>query len=168
MKLKRTLPILLAFFFSWPAWVQAQAGYTSANFLKLGMGARAIGMAGSFTALSDDATAIYWNPAGLDLTRGTDISLTHSDYLQGVKIDFIALSQSLGDDGALGVGFSGLGLDPFASTLENSGGFYSGTGGPVNVSDWNFSIGYSNRLSRFMGGDFFQNTLVGLKLNVVG
>src|ERR1700722_16563284 len=87
-----------------PSGAWAAAGYTSANFLKLGMGARAIGMANSFTAVADDSTAIYWNPAGLDQAWGTQLSLTHSEYLQGVKIDFLSLSQSWGDDGALGIG----------------------------------------------------------------
>jgi len=39
-------------------------GTTGSTFLKLGAGARAIGMGSAFTGLSDDATAIYWNPAG--------------------------------------------------------------------------------------------------------
>jgi outer membrane protein OmpA-like peptidoglycan-associated protein len=147
------------------AW--ADAGYTSANFLKLGMGARAIGMANSFTAVADDSTAIYWNPAGLDQAWGTQLSLTHSEYLQGVKIDFLSLSQSWGDDGALGIGFSGLGLQPFLSTLENSSGAYAGTGGAVNVSDWALSVGYANRLGKLAGSSLFQNTLVGLKVNIL-
>ena len=40
-------------------------GTTTANFLKLGAGARAEAMGGAYAAVADDATALYWNPAGL-------------------------------------------------------------------------------------------------------
>ena len=35
------------------------------EFLRYGVGARALGMGRAFTAVADDATAIYWNPGGL-------------------------------------------------------------------------------------------------------
>lgn len=40
-------------------------GETGAQFLKIGVGARACAMGEAFGAVADDATAIYWNPAGL-------------------------------------------------------------------------------------------------------
>jgi len=151
-----------------PGLVRAQAGFTSANFLKIGMGARASAMADSFIAVSDDATAIYWNPAGLYQAQGTQISLTHNVWLQGVNIDFIAISQNLGAGGAIGLGFTTLNLQSFTSTTEDSTGSFAGYGPQVTAGDWALTGGYSNLLSRFIPDRFFQNTLVGISVNVVG
>lgn len=43
--------------------------------LGMGVGARAIGMAGAFTAVADDATAYFWNPAGLTQVEGHQLFL---------------------------------------------------------------------------------------------
>ena len=37
------------------------------SFLSSGFGARALGMGGAFTALADDSSAMYWNPAGISV-----------------------------------------------------------------------------------------------------
>jgi tetratricopeptide (TPR) repeat protein len=46
-----------------PAW--AGVGGTGAEFLKLGGGARPLAMGEAYTALADDSSSIFWNPAGL-------------------------------------------------------------------------------------------------------
>jgi len=42
-----------------------RAGTSSGTFLKIGVGARAVGLGESFVAVANDPSAIYWNPAGL-------------------------------------------------------------------------------------------------------
>jgi len=44
-------------------------GTATAQFLKLGVGARADGMGGAYSAVADEATALYWNPAALTRIR---------------------------------------------------------------------------------------------------
>lgn len=43
----------------------------------LQMGARGLGMGGAFTAIADDASAAYWNPAGLASVKDLTLSETH-------------------------------------------------------------------------------------------
>lgn len=49
-----------------------------------GIGPRAMGMGGAFTAIADDASAAYWNPAGLSQVNAYEISLSSAPiYFQG-------------------------------------------------------------------------------------
>jgi hypothetical protein len=54
------------------------AGTTAANFLTLGAGARALGMAGASLGLGEDAGAAAWNPAALGWVNGTEAALSHA------------------------------------------------------------------------------------------
>jgi len=60
------------------------------SFLKIGVSGRATGMAEAFTAVTDDATATYWNPAGLMLAKDNHLSLTHNEWLDDVRSEYAA------------------------------------------------------------------------------
>lgn len=47
-------------------------------YLKIGVGARALGMGGAFVAVSDDGSASFWNPAGLVQLNKNSITTMHS------------------------------------------------------------------------------------------
>jgi long-subunit fatty acid transport protein len=66
--------LLIAFvFISSAVFAQGQAGMDIAT-LKAGVGARALGMGGAFTAVADNADAPYWNPAGLGTVDKNEIT----------------------------------------------------------------------------------------------
>lgn len=46
---------------------------------ELESGIRAIGMGGAYTAVSDDAGALYWNPAGLQQTKQQEVQLMRTE-----------------------------------------------------------------------------------------
>jgi len=50
-------------------------------FLMISPGARAAGMGQTFCAVADDATAIYWNPAGLAFQRGGEVTTMFARWL---------------------------------------------------------------------------------------
>jgi len=49
------------------------------EFMKIPVGARAIGMGGAFSAVTDDATAPYWNPAGMVYLPYREAMLQHAE-----------------------------------------------------------------------------------------
>src|SRR2546428_575593 len=72
---------------------EARATKYGGEFLKVPVGARAVGMGGAFVAVADDATAPWWNPAGLVFLPYREVipqhserfgSLVNHDYLGGV------------------------------------------------------------------------------------
>jgi len=55
------------------------------DFLSLGSGARALGMGSSYVAVADDATAAYYNPAGLTGLASRELNLMHSEQFGGLE-----------------------------------------------------------------------------------
>ncbi|KPJ60112.1 MAG: hypothetical protein AMJ46_08380 [Latescibacteria bacterium DG_63] len=83
---------------------------TGLTFLKIGVGARASAMGSAHLAVASDATSLYWNPAGLALVEGLDLHLSHNEWFQDVRYEFLSVAKRWGAHG-FGVGFSGLYMD---------------------------------------------------------
>ena len=62
-----------------------KVGTIGGQFLKLGVGARAQAMGGAFVSVADDATAIYWNPAGIARINRSVVSVNHLSWLAGIS-----------------------------------------------------------------------------------
>jgi hypothetical protein len=66
------------------------------EFLATGFGARALGMGGAFVSIADDASAVYWNPAGLIQLEQSQILFMHSERFGNlVDYDCISLARPL-------------------------------------------------------------------------
>jgi outer membrane protein OmpA-like peptidoglycan-associated protein len=158
--------------FAPPQLIEAQtvsgAGSTSTNFQKIGMGARAAGMGNAFTGVADDVTAIFWNPAGLILAKGTQFNFTQGIWLQGVSDEYFAFSQNIDQDGAFGGSLEYLGTGSFPGALENPDGSYGGVGPDISASNYYATLAYAQRLGNWIPGDFFKRSLLGLEASAVG
>lgn len=67
-------------------------GATASGILTEGFGARALGMGGAFTAVADDPTAVYWNPAGLAQQTGRGLSIGLYSMSTWMKMDHGAMN----------------------------------------------------------------------------
>ena len=78
---------------------QSVAAKYTADFLTLGVGARALAMGGAGTALSDNAYASYWNPAGLGQLTRYEVSFMHSTLNGEDAYDFVSYIHPLKNRG---------------------------------------------------------------------
>jgi hypothetical protein len=79
------------------------SGTTAFNFLKIGLGARPVGMGSAFTAVADDATAAYWNPAGLMSVVGAEALAGYVSYVAGINSGFAAYTRPFGEKARIAV-----------------------------------------------------------------
>lgn len=72
---------------------QGTAGQAG-EFLRFGVNARALAMGRAFTAVADNANAVYWNPAGLYnvIQEGVSFTLMYSKLFEGADYHFGALA----------------------------------------------------------------------------
>jgi hypothetical protein len=104
----------------------AGAGSDGAAFLKIEAGARAAGMGGAFTAVADDASSVFYNPAGPALVRSKEIMLAHNEWLAGLRNEHAAYVHPVSSRLTLFTGVTALiipSLAKYDSMGNNTGSF---------------------------------------------
>ena len=88
----------------------ADPGDAGALFLRVGMGARASAMGEGFTAVAEDASSVYWNPAAMAVVLNTNPMFAHSESFLSSRLEQIALTHET-DYGTIGLMFTGQYMD---------------------------------------------------------
>ena len=86
--------------------IHENAGTRAMTFLKIGVGAKAMGMGESQVAATDDLYASYWNPAGLTRLQNPQIALMHNEWFAGINHEFVGFALPLGNVGTVGASAS--------------------------------------------------------------
>ncbi|MFH1379609.1 MAG: PorV/PorQ family protein [bacterium] len=134
-------------------------GTTGAQFLKIGIGARPVGMGYAYSAVADDLNALYYNPAGLANQKDRQATASYLSYWQDVSIGFLAYSQQL-FKGTFGVGLSYLsigGIEKRSLSFVNDTNNAAGDDlpeGKFGASDAALYLSYANKelLGQFVEG----------------
>lgn len=131
----------------------AGPGATSANFLKIPVGARQAATGASFTAVADDPTAAYYNPAGLAQIDRAQALFSHNRYFEDITQQWFGAALPFGRS-TLAFSLNYLSVPPFPS--------YSATDtrtGSVSAYDMAAAVSYAGR--RELDNDSFAAILYG-------
>ena len=137
-----------------------RAGTAAAQFLKIGVGGRATAMGESFVAVANDASALYWNPAGIVQFKRNELILSHVEWLVDIKHEFVGYVHQINSVSAIGVQIISLHTEDMPVTTEFQP---RGTGEFFTFSDVLFGVTYASNLTdRFSFGGtikYFDETL---------
>jgi hypothetical protein len=160
--------LLLGSFAVSPAAAKQSFGQASDVF-NIGAGARAMAMGGAFTGLSDDASAPYFNPAGLAFLDEHQLMVMHAPLFLDTRFNYLSSAHPFGDKwGAVAISDALLTSDGFA--VRDASNVLIDNDGKLNK---NAIFGsYARKLNqRFSAGvnvKLIQQKIVGMSDNAVG
>ncbi len=145
-----------------------RAGISTAQFLKIGVGGRATALGDAFVAIANDASALYWNPAGLTQFQNNQVFFSHNKWLVDINHDFLGAVYHLDETNSFGVSLTALTMQKMPVTTEFAP---FGTGEYFGFSDLAIGISYSRKMTeQFSFGAtirYIEETLDKLKMRGV-
>jgi hypothetical protein len=152
--MKKFIIILAAVFsatiFTAPAHsVMKKVGQTGLQFLKVDMVPRAAAMGGAYTMVGNDASAMFYNPAGIGkMQHKFDFFSGRTQWIAGINYTAAGIAKDLGNWGAVGVSaiFCDYGDDMIGTQVASNEKGYLKTGS-VDVGAYAFGLTYAKSLT---------------------
>jgi hypothetical protein len=134
----------------------------SNEFLAIGIGADALGLANSVVAQTSNVSSAYWNPAGLTaVDKWLEIGLMHSEYFAGIaKYDYLGLAHSLDEKSTIGFTAVRFAVDDIPNTtqlIDNNGNVDYDRITTFTAADYGFLLSYARKMNMeglSIGGSF--------------
>lgn len=175
--MKKFLLVILFLFALMQSQVFSQVtktGTTAAKFLSIGIGARANAMGGAFTSIANDASALYWNPAGVASLTDFEAMFTYTSLYKdlNININYVAIVLPAGEMGNFGVSVTALDYGEMnVTTVE----FPEGTGERFSASNYAFALSYARNITddfaagvtvKYILEDIFNSSANGVAFDV--
>ena len=148
--MKKCLLIISLFFVLFaqdqPIEFESKVGTTIANFLKIGVGPRAVAMGSAFSAVANDASAVYWNPAGIIYVDRSDLFTGYMDWIIDLELHQVSFVRNHNNIGSFGISINTLKMDDIeVTTLSDP----EGDGTYAGASDLVVGLTYARKLSAY-------------------
>lgn len=128
-----------------------KVGTTAAPFLVIDVGPRGTAMGGAYVSVVNDATAMYWNPAGITRLHAFQAAFSTSKWIADLSFNYIGAVMSLGDLGNIGANATFLTMDKIErTTIDNP----DGTGEFFDAGSYAFGLGYARNLTELFSIGF--------------
>ncbi|MEC7935465.1 MAG: PorV/PorQ family protein [Candidatus Neomarinimicrobiota bacterium] len=121
-----------------------RVGKSGFGFLKISPSARAAGMGDAFTAIADDVTTIFYNPAGLTNLDKFVFNFNHTDWIVNSSIISGAIAKPFGRNGAIGLSIVKFDTEDFEETTVLDP---EGTGRMIDAGDVALALAYAIQLT---------------------
>lgn len=147
--------MMISMLFVISARVSYAQGEAAVPFLLLAPDSRAGGIGESGSGLADNSAAIFWNPAGIAFLSGTEVSITHSNWLPQFNLDlfydYLTFRQYIEDiSGSVTASITYMNFGEFVRTAEDS----PDPIGTFRSFDAALTLGYATKLSNDWGIGF--------------
>jgi hypothetical protein len=128
----------------------------------IGVGARPLGMGKAFTALSNDGSAIFTNPAGLAQNNSLKVISMAGNLMSEVPYTMVGASYPV-LNGSIGIGYAGLGITGINETTLVSG-TPEITGRQGNFTNSSLNLSYAQSIQNI---SMFKDPKVGATLKII-
>lgn len=121
-----------------------KTGTTAAKFLSIGVGARANSMGGAFSAVANDVSALYWNPAGIANINETQTLFSYTKMFADININYFGLVIPAGEYGTFGASVTALNVGDMEVTTEF---LPEGTGEKFSAGSYSFALSFAKYIT---------------------
>jgi hypothetical protein len=145
-KLLFVIPFIIAVVYTSALSQVTKTGTTAAKFLSIGIGPRANAMGGAFSSVASDASALYWNPAGIALLTEHQAMFTYTNLFKDLDIKLNYLAVVLPTNGLGSFGLSVIALD-YGDLPVTTEYYPEGTGETFSASSYAFALSYARSVT---------------------
>jgi len=163
---KLVIAVLSVFILAPVARSGGSAGYAGA-FLKNGVGSRALGMGGAYTAVAEGPEAVYFNPAGLGYSSRVDFSSGYKALSLDRHLSFAAISFPIRNEATMAASWISAGVSDIAGR-GNSRQYFGEISDSHNAFALSFAKVLRSRISFGVNLRYIQEKLDDLESFTIG